>query len=55
MKERERKKERERERERENAWGRDRERGRQNPKQASGSELPAQSPMRALNTRAVSS
>ena len=33
------------EREADHEWGRDRERGRQNPKQAPGSELSAQSPM----------
>ena len=33
------------ERETEHEWGRGRERGRQNPKQAPGSDLSAQSPM----------
>ena len=45
--------ERERERERETAceWGRGRERGRQNLKQAPGSELSAQSLMWGLNSQ----
>ena len=46
-------KERERERERENKWGRGRERDTQNPKQAPGSELSAQSPMLGSNPPTV--
>ena len=47
---------RERERERERAWaGRGRERGRQNLKQARGSELSAQSPMPGLNSQTARS
>ena len=44
-----------REREAECEWGRDRERETQNPKQAPGSELSAQSPRRGLNPRTVRS
>ena len=39
----------------EHKWGRGRERGRQNPRQAPGSELSAQSPTRGLNSIQVPS
>ena len=45
--------ERERERERDHEWGRGRERGRQNLKQAPGSELSAQSLTWVLNSQTV--
>ena len=51
----EKKRERERERESEHEQGRGRERETQNPKQAPGSELSAQSPTRGLNPRTVRS
>ena len=47
--------ERERERERESDQGRGRERGTQNPKQAPGSELSAQSLTRGSNSRTARS
>ena len=48
---------RERERETKSEWGRGRERERetQNPKQAAGSELSAESPMGGSNSRPVKS
>ena len=52
---RERERERERERDRERKRERRRERETQNPKQAPGSELSAQSPMRGLNSQTVRS
>ena len=45
----------ERERERQHEQGRGRETGRQNLKQASGSELSAQSPTQGLNPQSVRS
>ena len=39
----------EREKERENEWGRDKEKETQNPKQALGSKLSAQSPTQGSN------
>ena len=51
----ERERERERERETEHEWGRVRERGRQNPKKAPGSELSAQSLMRGSSSQTMRS
>ena len=52
---RERDRDREREREREHEWRRSREKETQNPKQAPGSKLSAQSPKQGSNPQTVRS